>query len=108
MSVGEYYDTYWSANGSGFQGREYEPLHAAVAPFVGARSDCLDVGCGDGRTMSRFLTAHAASCVGVDVSARAVESARSLGVDARVIDDAGTLPFADASFDLVTCVEVLE
>jgi methionine biosynthesis protein MetW len=108
MSVGEYYDTYWSANGSGFQGREFGSLHATVARLIGPRSDCLDVGCGDGRTMSRFLTACAGSCVGVDVSSRAVESARSIGVDARIIDDAGSLPFPDASFDLVTCVEVLE
>ncbi len=108
MSIEGYYDTYWSANGSGFQGREYSGLQATVAPFSGPDSDCLDVGCGDGRTMSRFLTARARSCVGVDVSARAVESAQALGVDARVIEDAGALPFPDGSFDLVTCIEVLE
>ena len=108
MSIETYYDTYWSEDGSGFHGREYSALHETVAPFAGPEADCLDVGCGDGRTMSRFLTAQARSCVGVDVSARAVASAQALGVDARVIDDAAALPFPDASFNLVTCIEVFE
>jgi SAM-dependent methyltransferase len=42
------------------------------------------------------------------VSAAAVEQARALGLDARVIRDAGELPFADASFDFVSCIEVFE
>ena len=54
MSIETYYDTYWSEDGSGFQGREYSALHETVAPFAGPEADRLDVGCGDGRTMSRF------------------------------------------------------
>jgi methionine biosynthesis protein MetW len=108
MSVAEYYDTYWSDSGAGFRGRECTAVEAMLGPYVGAESDCLDVGCGDGRTVSRWLTATTRSCIGVDVSARAVQAAQALGVDARVIDDASQLPFADCSFDLVTSVEVFE
>ncbi len=50
----------------------------------------------------------AGSYVGVDVSRTAVESARSRGLSARVINDASEVPFAEGSFDSVVCIEVLE
>jgi SAM-dependent methyltransferase len=68
----------------------------------------LDVGCGAARSYAPGLAARTGEYIGVDVSATAVEAARAGGLDARVIEDAAALPFPDGSFDLVTCVEVLE
>jgi SAM-dependent methyltransferase len=108
MAVQEYYEQYWSESGSGFRGRMGDQLGALLQALVPPEADCLDVGCGDGRTTGAWLAEHARSYVGVDVSARAVEQARELGLDARVITDAGELPFADAGFDFVACIEVFE
>lgn len=103
-----YYDTYWSEEG-------YDPLQVLLPSFrrvlernLGREDRGLDVGCGRGGGASAWLHAHARSYVGVDISPRAVEEARSAGLDARVIDDAADLPFADGAFDLVLCAEVLE
>lgn len=75
---------------------------------MGSDDDCLDVGCGDGGSSGVYLQAKAHSYVGVDVSRQAVELAASRGLDARVIEDASSLPFPDGSFDVVVCLEVLE
>lgn len=79
----------------------------------------LDVGCGEGRhTLSAWLRApvHA---VGVDLSSEDLATARSRQAEfASAADSAGSLdfieasaldlPFADSSFDVVICSEVLE
>lgn len=79
----------------------------------------LDVGCGEGRhTLSAWLQApiHA---IGVDLSRRDLETARSRQAEFQPPPDHGgslnfmqasalDLPFADASFDVVICSEVLE
>ncbi len=104
----EYYEHYWSEGG-------YRPL-GSFAPYllhlfeahVTPSARCLDLGCGDGRTAGLWLSGHAAAYVGVDISQPAVDEARALGLDARRIDDAGTLPFGDGEFDVVVCIEVLE
>lgn len=79
----------------------------------------LDVGCGEGRhTLSAWLE-YPVHAVGLDLSAhdlgtaagRRDEFADSAPEDARVSFLRGSaldLPFADASFDVVVCSEVLE
>lgn len=59
----------------------------------------LDLGCGEGR-LGRELVRLGHRVVGVDVSPRMVELAAEC--HQAVVADASTLPFADASFDLVT------
>jgi SAM-dependent methyltransferase len=105
--VAGYYDAYWGA--------EHEPFYAPDPVLAGLIAEAaapgtrvLDVGCGSARSYAPGLAARTGAYVGVDISATAVEAARSGGLDARVIEDAGSLPFPDASFDLVTCIEVLE
>jgi len=105
--VTAYYDRYWSA--------EDEPVHqpdpvlaARILDGVGRGTACLDVGCGRANSYAPALGECAGSYVGVDVSPVAVEAAQAAGLDARLITDAGELPFPDASFDHVVCVEVLE
>jgi SAM-dependent methyltransferase len=65
----------------------------------------LDAGCGSGRTLDE-LTDYG-DVRGVDVSRDAVAATRARGHDA-YLADVGDLPFADASFDLVTCLDVVE
>jgi SAM-dependent methyltransferase len=65
----------------------------------------LDAGCGSGRVLDEL--AHFGDAVGVDLSPGAVAAAWSRGhsvARARVEE----LPFADATFDLVTCLDVIE
>jgi SAM-dependent methyltransferase len=65
----------------------------------------LDAGCGSGRTLDD-LTGYG-DVRGVDVSREAVAATRARGHDAYRAD-VGDLPFADGSFDLVTCLDVVE
>lgn len=92
---------------------DFERLHLNAGMRV------LDVGCGEGRhTLSAWLRApvHA---VGVDLSSKDLTTARSRQAEFQPTDEAGrsltfieasalNLPFADASFDVVICSEVLE
>jgi SAM-dependent methyltransferase len=104
----DYYETYWSAEGHCPVGAISDDVRRVLAHHVGHADRCLDVGCGDGRTAGVWLRDHAGAYTGVDISANAVEMARVAGLDARCIDDAAELPFGDASFDVVVCLEVLE
>lgn len=65
----------------------------------------LDVGCGTGLLL-RHLPAGA---VGIDLNPRNVRRAQQYAPTATVLQgDAESLAFADASFRMVTCTEVLE
>jgi SAM-dependent methyltransferase len=74
-------------------------------PLPGAPR-ALDVGCGSGRTLDE-LARLGARASGVDTDPVCVRAAGERGHDARP-GTATDLPYADASFDLVTCLDVLE
>ena len=107
-SMSEYYDHYWSPEGFRPTGAAFRQLSDRLEPLAHPTTRWVDVGCGDGRTAGVWLRARECSYVGVDVSNPAVEQAREVGLDARLIEDAGDLPFPDGSFDGAICVEVLE
>jgi SAM-dependent methyltransferase len=65
----------------------------------------LDAGCGSGRTLDQL--ARYGTVSGVDLSPVAVRAARSRGHDAFVAP-IESLPYADDTFDLVTCLDVIE
>ena len=82
------------------------------ASHLAAGREVLDAGCGAGYGCAILLDAGAARCVGVDISPEAVEAASEShgereGIEF-VVGDVGQLPFADDSFDLVTCFETIE
>jgi SAM-dependent methyltransferase len=66
----------------------------------------LDAGCGSGRNMVEL--SRLGSVTGTDVSERALELARERGVGSAELARLEKLPFADQSFDLITCLDVIE
>jgi SAM-dependent methyltransferase len=66
----------------------------------------LDAGCGSGRTLDEL--ARYGRVTGIDVSAEAVAAARSRGHAGVRLARVEELPFADAAFDVVTCLDVVE
>jgi ubiquinone/menaquinone biosynthesis C-methylase UbiE len=80
---------------------EEQTLLASLAAVRPQR--VLDVGCGGARIPSLYA---APEVVCVDSSPAAVDAARKRGLEAQLAD-ACELPFADASFDAVTCSHTL-
>jgi SAM-dependent methyltransferase len=80
---------------------------------IPSRRRCLDVGCGAGRTIEQIAAkAPGARVDGVDYSPTSVDAARqrnaALVESGRVaiqVASVASLPFPDATFDLVTAVE---
>ncbi|MBK5219733.1 MAG: class I SAM-dependent methyltransferase [Thermoleophilia bacterium] len=87
--------------------RFYARVGAIVGP-LGANS-LLDAGCGEGETLDRLGDALPTDVAAIDISADAVRfaAARFPAVSVRTAS-IGALPFADDSFELVICLEVLE
>lgn len=75
----------------------------------------LDVACGAGGPALRIAAITGCSVVGIDVHDQAVTTAISLAAqrglsgraDFRAIDATGPLPFPDASFDAITCIDAI-
>lgn len=71
---------------------------------LGARA--LDAGCGSGRTLDEL--ARYATVSGVDLSEEAVASAQARGYADVRVGALERLPFPARTFDLITCLDVLE
>lgn len=81
---------------------EAERIEATVAMIPADVGTVIDVGCGDGRILERLP--RRLKSIGVDYSHRSVGELAGAGLCASSED----LPFADRSFDLALCCEVLE
>src|SRR6266436_4019952 len=87
--------------------RIIERFVAAVCRDLGKlKPRILDVGCGTGANL-QMLAKHGAS-EGVDVSSEALEFCRARGLSKVKHGAAESLPYEDASFDLVTGLDVVE
>jgi len=81
--------------------------------FPGKR--LLDVACGAGGPALRIAAVTGCSVVGIDVHEQAVTTARSIAAqrglaeraEFQVTDATGPLPFHDASFDAITCIDAI-
>jgi len=75
----------------------------------------LDVACGAGGPALRIAATTGCSVVGIDLHERAVSTACSLATqlglrrraEFRVVDAAQQLPFSEASFDAITCIDAI-
>jgi len=75
----------------------------------------LDVACGAGGPALRSAALTGCSVIGVDVHEQAVRTANSLAAqrgltdraEFRATDAAGRLPFPDATFDAITCIDAI-
>lgn len=68
--------------------------------------EILDVGCGAGNMIHHL--AQYGRVRGIEVDARPVKIAQQRGYDVRLGDATQEIPFPDASFDLVTALDVIE
>ncbi len=101
---------------------EFRPLHMinplrldwiqSMAPISGLRA--LDVGCGGG-ILADSMARKGASVLGIDLSSKALKVAQLHALEAQTPDVAyreisaeGLAAEAPASFDVVTCMEMLE
>jgi len=71
-----------------------------------SRPEILDVGCGTGANLE--LLAQFGEASGVDVSSEALAFCRQRGLQSVRLGEAEHLPYDDASFDLVTGLDVVE
>ena len=67
----------------------------------------LDVGCGTGEFTTQLIELGF-EVKGIDGESGQVTQVRQMGIEAQVFDLESSLPFKDNSFDLVTCLEVIE
>ena len=102
MNQKQLWDETYSNDGRMWRGNSRIPL-----PIQSGRA--LDLGCGNGKTVSTLLDGGL-DVTGIDFSSKAVESCRSIfGDKAEFIEsDISDLPFDDSSFDYVTAVHILE
>jgi 2-polyprenyl-3-methyl-5-hydroxy-6-metoxy-1,4-benzoquinol methylase len=116
MESSDYHDRIWEAvpRGARAPGLELRRRFlleraAAVASGGGGAVRVLDVGCGEGH-LTAALADAGCDALGVDVSQRALERARSSypRLDLRVIPERGSWALPDAHFDLVWAGEVIE
>jgi SAM-dependent methyltransferase len=73
---------------------------------LGPAARLLDAGCGSGRTLDELARYGRVS--GIDLSAEAVACARGRGHEDVRVARVEDLPFEDAAFDVVTCLDVVE
>ena len=82
--------------------------HARLLRLVPPGSRVLDVGCSTG-TLARPLVQRGCSVVGIELDPASAERAREVCAEVLVGDvETIELPFADGSFDVVLCGDVVE
>lgn len=109
MDQSNYYEAYWTEQG--FNPRNVRlpsQLVEVMNEVVEQGSSCLDIGCGTGAKVKRWVEAKDLHYTGVDVSATAIKELRDTGLQGIQVNDPALLPFPDSSFDVAICLEVLE
>lgn len=76
-------------------------------PFI--EGAILDYGCGEGAFLHK-LSLNSGPVHGIDISEQAIKKAsrKYPGIDFKVVDNQGLLPFADNYFNTVCAIDVLE
>jgi len=89
-----------------FATRTWSLLNLIDANITRRDGNVLDIGCGAGN-MIHHLSRYG-RVQGIEVDARPVAMAQARGYDVRQGDATKNIPFPDASFDLVTALDVIE
>jgi 2-polyprenyl-3-methyl-5-hydroxy-6-metoxy-1,4-benzoquinol methylase len=103
-----FYDEVFQRN-RGIQSKWHHHKFRRIVQEIGIVGKHLDFGCGPG-TLIHLLPARI-SAVGVDIAASQVSYAEQnyAGPEKQFIQiESSELPFADATFDSITCIEVVE
>lgn len=100
------------AEHEGYQKPEFSPglilIRQNEARLRKARGRHLDMGCGAGFVVEQMRDWDFDS-IGADISQQAVDTANArMGAGSATMIENGRAAFADGSFDLVTCFDVLE
>lgn len=98
------YDQYWRARGD----HQVVARFPIIADFLRTGETLLDIGCGEGTGIAYLTARSGVNAVGLDISAVAVEMARTKGVDARVADVMAPEFAPEGTFDTILISEVLE
>jgi SAM-dependent methyltransferase len=114
MNATNYYDDYWNHEAHKADG--WTPSEGIITPeekllfekWIPRGATCLDYGCGDGSRYGRAMKERGVDYRGFDISPKALEQARTLGLNVGVLDAGGRTTLADAAVDAAICFEVLE
>jgi len=84
-------------------------LNELVVEQVGFGKKILDIGCSGGR-LGQYLKKHKKATVfGIDIASKAIKRAKKNLDKACLLNiETDTLPFAERSFDIIICADVLE
>jgi SAM-dependent methyltransferase len=105
--VRDFYESFWADAPPDPEPYDWQRRRALLLDEVRAGERVLDLGCGAGRFLTALRDAGA-DPVGVEIAEAAAERARATGVEVRLVEPDGTLPFGHGEVDLVWCSEVLE
>jgi 2-polyprenyl-3-methyl-5-hydroxy-6-metoxy-1,4-benzoquinol methylase len=107
--VRTYYEELWERLPADLELPDFEARAAFLRSEVRTGERALDVGCGEG-SFTALLAEAGASAIGVHVAEAALARARAshAGLDFRLVEVDGPLPFEDGSFDVVWASEVIE
>jgi 2-polyprenyl-3-methyl-5-hydroxy-6-metoxy-1,4-benzoquinol methylase len=104
-----YYDQYW--RDEHVKDSPHQRWKIAALEDVLARTShrsILDVGAGDGTVLSRVANGSVRR-VGAELADDAIDKMGARGLEAVKVDlESGTLPWADETFDVTMCLDVLE
>ncbi len=79
-----------------------------LLPYIGEGVSVLDVACGNGR-LSEFLSTKNIQYTGIDGSQKLITIARERYPTTQfIVGDMQSLPFKDASFDVIACLAALQ
>lgn len=110
MTSKEVYEEIWRRKLAAATPAELDPGSAAAVAvrLLGKGRRILDVGCGSGR-IHPFLADRFTEICGVDYAGPALDAAAKRGTTVATADlNQGRLPYEDAHFDAVVCLEVVE